>query len=250
MAVDQVLLEGARARPTIRVYAWTPPALSLGRFQDAAEIPPELRALDAVRRASGGGAIVHAGELTYSAALPAELCQPAGGRIADSYRLLHDALAAALAAVGVGVDGRPPSRPGARAAARAGGLAPAGADRSAVDPPAFLCFTRRSGFDLTVCGRKLAGSAQRRVRGALLQHGSVPLGIDPDLADALPRAPGSITLAEAAGRPVGYEELARALRRAFAARLGVDLLPAGLGPEEAARAASLAASAFAGVRPG
>lgn len=166
MAVDDVLLAAAAERneATLRFYAWATPTLSLGYFQsyDARQAHVPSRDCPIVRRASGGGAILHDRELTYSLALPSEFWPER--RQTELYATVHDLLCRALAALGV----RGANRFGQRGA---GAFAPAG------EP--FLCFERRTEHDVVLGDAKIAGSAQRKRRSAVLQHGSVLLGRSP-----------------------------------------------------------------------
>jgi lipoate-protein ligase A len=165
MAVDEMLLESAAhdGSATLRFYRWSEPTLSLGYFQDYAGRGGHLpsRNCPAVRRLTGGGAIVHDRELTYSLVLPAGHLLAASHLLAAGrdrlYALVHAALVEALADLGIEAV-----------------LAAAGASRAAADEP-FLCFQRRAPGDVLVGAAKVAGSAQRRRRGAVLQHGSVLL---------------------------------------------------------------------------
>lgn len=207
MAIDEAILRGAEARPTLRLYAWDPPAISLGYFQPASAAPAGPHPV--VRRLTGGGAILHEDELTYALAAPAAFF---GAGLKEGYRRVHGAIADALARVGIACD-PPASEP-----LRAG---------NAGEP--FFCSERRSAYDLRAGGRKLVGSAQRRVGRAVLQHGSVPL------------AP----LREASGnRPIGYEELGRAIAAAFAAHFDADLVPETLALEERAAARAIATERY------
>jgi len=158
MALDEALLESAsQGGVQLRFYRWQPATLSLGYFQTlaarqthAASLPLPL-----VRRSTGGGAIVHDRELTYSFTAPLrERFSQQPQRLVDCF---HDALCRALADWGVVLD-----RCGDRAEA------------ARRDAP-FLCFERRAAEDLLCQGFKVTGSAQRRHHGALLQHGSVLL---------------------------------------------------------------------------
>jgi len=164
MAVDQMLLDQAGASPdalpTLRFYRWKPATLSLGYFQTLESRNSHLASsgLDVVRRTTGGGAIVHDRELTYSLTLPLADRWAAAHRLL--YDLVHQAIIAVLDQYGIvagqyvrGSDWRDPA-----------------SDRD------FLCFLRRTQGDIVLKGYKVGGSAQRRSATALLQHGSILLG--------------------------------------------------------------------------
>jgi lipoate-protein ligase A len=156
MAVDEALLRLART-PTLRLYSWQPHAVSLGWFQrraDFADLPPGTVV---VRRLTGGGAIHHGDELTFSLAAAPGLLP---GDIAASYALLHDAALAALRAVGVAATR---CTTGEAATAR---------------PRERWCFATPGEGDLVTARGKLLGSAQRRLalpQPRLLHHGSLVL---------------------------------------------------------------------------
>ena len=166
MAVDEALLETAAASglTTLRFYEWSEPTLSLGYFQSAADRQRHAasRHCPLVRRSSGGGAIVHDRELTYSLALAQRDTRSAAA--SELLDLFHETLVETLAQFGVtSALYRPPT----------GACDSRSAEDAASEP--FLCFQRRTCGDL-ICGHaKIAGSAQRRRRGAVLQHGSVLL---------------------------------------------------------------------------
>jgi lipoate-protein ligase A len=157
MALDEALLLGG-GPPVLRLYQWQPHAMSLGYFQESAPFRALPDSLPIVRRLTGGGAILHGEELTFSVVVDAELLPR---HIEDSYVLLHDAVLSALRGVGV-----PSERLRTGHAA-----APRGA--------AAWCFQEPGRGDLvTPAGRKLLGSAQRRVnkpRPRVLHHGSLVL---------------------------------------------------------------------------
>jgi lipoate-protein ligase A len=215
MAVDEVLLAGAAAGgpPTLRLYRWRGPWLSLGYGQVPS--PDRLRACRAagvgvVRRATGGRAVLHGADLTYAVAAPAHLL-PDG--LEPTYRALSEVLRRALRALGVEAERAAAARP----------------------PDAFDCFAAPAAEELCVGGRKLVGSAQRRVGGptggAVLQHGSIRLAPDPPRARAAAGlGAGATSLAE-----LGVADraaLARALPRALASRLGATLAPGRLSGAE------------------
>lgn len=162
MAVDEALLEAALARNEcfVRWYRWSEATISLGYFQDAGEAAvasSQLAGLAMVRRLSGGGAILHHHELTYSCVVPAT------HRLAKNphmlYAEVHDAIIRVLRRYGIAAHRR-------------------GAESSRQVEP-FLCFGRRDARDVVLRGHKILGSAQRRRRGAILQHGSLLLHRSP-----------------------------------------------------------------------
>ena len=157
MAVDEMMFEtvAASGEPIVRFYQWQEPTLTLGYFQSLQERQSHAASLacPVVRRSTGGGAIVHDRELTYSIAMPlAQRWSRAGEKL---YDVVHSALIAALARRGLTASLCPATDAGLQ--------------------ESFLCFQRRAAGDVLVAGQKVAGSAQRRRQGALLQHGSVVL---------------------------------------------------------------------------
>lgn len=174
MAIDEAMLEvAAGGRTLLRFYGWDPWCVSLGRNQPApARLLGRARGdvrpgVDAVRRPTGGRSVFHGPEITYAFACP----DRAWGGPRAVLRRLHAALAAGLRALGVPVDDVPEG--GGAAAASTGPFALTAAG----------CFREPAPGELTVDGRKLVGSAQRRRRGALLQHGSILLEDRQTLAD-------------------------------------------------------------------
>lgn len=157
MAVDEALLEESLKSGTIflRLYRWSEATVSLGYFQrpDDQQLDPRLAHLPAVRRLSGGGAILHHHELTYSCCLPPT--HPLAQQPSQLYEQIHAVFITELSEQGIEITRR--------------GHSVAGPDEP------FLCFLREAAPDLVVRGRKVLGSAQRRRRGAVLQHGSLLL---------------------------------------------------------------------------
>jgi lipoate-protein ligase A len=179
MGVDEALLASAvsTGRPSLRFYRWRGPWLSLGYGQvfDRARVEVCNRAgVGVVRRVTGGRAVLHGSDLTY--ALAAREGQLPSGLTA-SYEFVAEVLLDALGALGVEAIAS-----GARH--RWEGLptrVSAESDRSGggARPVAFDCFARAAGREICVGDRKLAGSAQRRAKGGILQHGSIRLAPDP-----------------------------------------------------------------------
>lgn len=196
MAVDELLLErsAAEGRAYLRFYQWSEPTVSLGYFQAYAEREGHAPSAQAtlVRRTTGGGAIVHDDDLTYSLTVPTSM--PLARDHQHLVEMVHRALIDALAELQVSAD-------------RCGEARAAVSKTAAAEP--FLCFLRRSAADVLVAGQKIAGSAQRKHRGAILQHGSVLLG----RSMAAPELPGIVDLT---GRRVDAERL----REAWQLRLG------------------------------
>lgn len=205
MAVDEALLESVSSTgvPVLRFYGWKEPTLSLGYFQSAATraAHPASLSLPLVRRSTGGGAIVHDRELTYT------LVVPIRDRWGEDHRGLYHQIHSQVVDWLVKAGGQ-----GAR-------LHP-GIARAAAEEP-FLCFERRADGDVELAGFKVLGSAQRRTRTALLQHGSLLLARSsgapelPGIADLLTgdHHPDELrevligVLIEAAGRAWGNGEL-------------------------------------------
>src|SRR5688500_11588427 len=154
MAVDEALLMSAaeRGAPTLRFYGWSEPTLSLGYFQAHGERDRHAASRDAalVRRATGGGAILHDRELTYSFAAP--ITDRLSADVEQLYHAFHESLIAALAELGT-----------------AASLFDSPVLNARGSEP-FLCFQRRTRGDVLLGDYKIVGSAQRRHHGAVLQH--------------------------------------------------------------------------------
>jgi len=167
MGLDEALMESAASgQPVLRFYGWDGPWLSLGYAQRASA---ERRAACAsagvgiVRRATGGGAVLHGADLTYAVIAP-ENRLPRG--LGPTYAAIAGGLVAGLRALGIDAERTPPRARGAP-----------GGDSSGASRP-FDCFAEAAGDEICAGGRKLVGSAQRRAAGIVLQHGSIRL--EPD----------------------------------------------------------------------
>jgi len=224
MAVDEALLESAVAGgiPTVRWYRWRRPTVSLGYFQpaSAADAWSGKPGIDVVRRLTGGGAILHHREWTYSCTLPA--LAPLLRHPYDLYDVVHRALCEALQ-----------TRFAVAASQR-------GVTQRHGDEPV-MCYLRRDEHDVCCRGVKVIGSAQRRRRGALLQHGSV-------LLSESPYAPGIQGLCDVAPELAGAcDDLAidAGFARDLAVAIGAELQPDDLSSAERARAATLVRDRYA-----
>jgi lipoate-protein ligase A len=226
MAVDEILLQGGRepAVPILRLYRWAPHAVSLGYFQSWREFPWERFAAEGVpvvRRQTGGGAIYHGDEVTFSVAAPAAH-RLFSGTVRASYDRMHTILARAMeSCVPKKVD-----------------IGPRGA--AAVDSDVARspwCFHDSTEFDLVADCRKLAGSAQRRAGGRVLHHGSLLLRSN--------RFTPEVASVESLGGEPSFEALERALITEFERELDARFAETPLSAEERAAAAAIAESRYA-----
>lgn len=187
MAIDQSMLEATDRDQVVRLrfYRWSAPTVSLGYFQKyedfqqyKSQLPDELtRNLSVVRRATGGGAIVHHHDWTYSIAMPATAARAIGhGASTGLYDSAHIAVVAWLKSLGIIAELWDP---------RVTQTPPNASEACSSSGCAFLCFQRRHSGDVVLNGFKVMGSAQRRLGTAVLQHGSLLLAQSP-LAAVLP----------------------------------------------------------------
>ncbi|MGZ3676570.1 MAG: lipoate--protein ligase family protein [Ktedonobacterales bacterium] len=222
MALDEAIMQAVgvgEAPPTLRLYQWEPPCLSLGKRQPLSGVDLERcwrDGVDVVRRATGGWAILHTDELTYSInALPTD--PRAEGAILDAYRRLSAGLVAGLHRLGIPAGMNP-------------------VDPLGVHNTSAACFEVPSAYEVTIGEKKLIGSAQTRPQGRVLQHGSLPLTGDitrvvnylwfqaeddrAALAEHLRER--ATTLRDVLGRPVSFDEAAKAIAQGFADALALD----------------------------
>ena len=234
-AISHAVSSGAQL-PTLRFYGWQPPAISLGqsqRIRTVDEVASRADGVDVVRRPTGGLAILHTDELTYSLSLPIQ--HPiAEGDVMTSYRRIANAIIAALKLLGV-------SDASASTVAK---------EAKAKSP---VCFEAPSDYEVVGGGKKLVGSAQWRRVDGVLQHGSLPLVGDiarvckyligaPDAQSVRDHAG---TLSEIVRRTVSWDEGARAWQQAFASTLDIQFTEGDLSDDEQRAAADLRASRYA-----
>jgi lipoate---protein ligase len=212
MSLDEALLDAAAAgaqTPCLRFYSWRPPALTIGYSLDAAAETDSEACREAgapvVRRITGGGAVFHDNELTYSVVLP---LSAAPGPIENSYGLICGAIAAGLDFLKKGFEFNPVN-------------------------------------DIIYHSKKVSGSAQVRRGGWLLQHGTIILGLDPEKMFSLLRVPeGKFrkhgleaarqrtgSLAEVLGREVTFEETAAAVLRGIGTIFEIESGPRPFPPD-------------------
>ena len=218
MALDEALLGAFREgdRPILRLYGW-PRALSLGRFTrlekslDMARLREEK--MPFVRRISGGGVLIHGGELSYSLVLPRSLVQERG--VKESYRYLCSFLIALYKKLGY--------------------TAAFCADLKLEQKRCESCLGGNEAYDIMIEGKKMGGNAQRHTRHALLQHGTIPIAKYAAGAEALfvedPGLQGAATL-EGLGCVLSYEALSSLLCESFCESFEASLVKESLSPEE------------------
>ncbi len=220
MALDEKLLDQAaegEVIPTLRLYTWDPPAVSLGRFQ---AIETAVRAdacrrhgFDVVRRFTGGRAVLHHQELTYC--IVSRTDNPLFPQdVLGTYKVIAEGLLACLENLGIRAE--MVSRSGRHA-----GLV----ERKPKDPS---CFSSPSWYEILVDGRKIIGSAQRRVSGAFLQHGSILMHYDPALeAEVIPggSSRGVTSIGRELGHDISLNEVKQAFRQGFTEALGIGFIP-------------------------
>lgn len=245
MAVDETILESVTkqdALPTLRLYAWAPACLSLGLAQPYAEVDLpalETHGWDLVRRPTGGRAILHTDELTYSVIAPQNEPRVKGG-VLESYLRLSQALLQVL---------------------RLLGLDPEANEKSAGNAPGKpnpVCFEVPSNYEITVNGLKLIGSAQARRNEGVLQHGALPLqgdltrivsvltfANDHEKEQAKSRLLSHATTVERElGHSPTWADAAAAFQHAFSQVLNLDLEPGELTQQEMSRASELMESKY------
>lgn len=227
MAIDEAIFRETvkkKKQPTLRFYGWQPAAISLGYFQEFKnEIDSALcqrSGVDIVRRLTGGKAVFHRDEITYSlAAGPSEDRFP--GTVVGTYEKISLCLARGLSLLGIHAH-----------------LAEKSAENQELDLLS-CCFSAPAGNELLVGGRKICGSAQTRTRGGFLQHGSLLMTFDPIETASLilgshspvhaEKLKSSVTAVnELIPTPVSAETLCTVLRRGFADELGIDLVSGSL----------------------
>jgi len=239
MALDESILEHigrGESIPTLRLYAWEPACLSLGHAQPFTDVDTarlKEHGWEVVRRATGGRAILHTDEITYSVIAPNDEPRVAG-TVLESYNRLAQALLLAVQGLNLPVE-----------------VKEGKADNGGTANP--VCFEVPSTYEITVDGKKLIGSAQARKKEGVLQHGSLPLTGDLTRIcqalvfeneaardDASKRLLArAATVESALGREISWETAAQAFIHAFEAQLGLGLKRGDLSESESRRTEEL-----------
>jgi lipoate-protein ligase A len=246
MALDEALLEWhskGKIPPVIRFYGWNPPTLSVGYFQRV-EKEIDLDAvkehnLGFVRRPTGGRGVLHEHELTYSV-IVSEDHPEMPKTVTEAYRVISEGILKGFHHLGLEAYFSVPKTSEERDALK--------------NPRSAVCFDAPSWYELVVEGRKVAGSAQTRQKGVILQHGSILLDLDEDKLFSLFKYPNervkermkkafsskAVAINEISPRQITLEEAKEAFYKGFSEGLNVDLQPYELSEEELAYVNTLA----------
>ena len=251
MALDEALLkwhsEGV-IPPVIRFYGWNPPTLSIGYFQrlerDINMEAVKNHGLGFVRRPTGGRAVLHDKEVTYSVIVTEDYPEMPS-TVTEAYRVISEGLLIGFQKLGLDAYFAVPETDEEKAELRA--------------PRSGVCFDSPSYYELVVEGRKVAGSAQTRQKGVILQHGSILLDIDEDklfdcfnfkndrIRERMQRGFRKKAVAINALRdiPVSMTEAIEAFYNGFQEGLGIQLVPYTLSDEQEAYVNQLAQEKYA-----
>ncbi len=233
MAVDEAILLACiqgEVPPTLRFYGWKPAAVSVGYFQSMlrkVDVDACRRlGIDYVRRPTGGRAVLHDRELTYSVVVPMGI-PPLPEGLLGSYRAISEAIQEGLRLLGV----------------QAAIVLPKSGNKAKEGSAA--CFNISSQCELAVGGKKIVGSAQLRREKTILQHGSIPMDLDINRLFTVLRTPGEqkacliqqarermAGLKQILGRTLTFTELAKALKIGWERRFGAELVSGELSPGE------------------
>ena len=249
MATDEAIMQAYAAKlvpPTIRFYGWQPAAVSIGYFQHGEReinfAACQEQGIDVVRRLTGGRAVLHAKELTYSI-IVGEDYPDMPMTITASYRYLSRGLLLGLAKLGLTAEMTKPQ---------------AAYAHKIPQPASAACFDAPSHYELTVSQKKLIGSAQVRKHGVILQHGSILLDFSSEQLAGILQVDSEekeqtcsmlknrvMDLKTALGRNVAWDEARLAMEAGFAEALGIELAVGGLTALEKETAGELSVTKYA-----
>ncbi|MGE7601252.1 lipoate--protein ligase family protein [Peribacillus sp. NPDC097675] len=231
MAMDEALLNwqsNGEIPPIIRFYGWKPATLSIGYFQkaeaeiDLAEV--KRQGLGFVRRPTGGRAVLHEHELTYSVILP-ESYPGMPNTVTEAYRVISEGILIGFRNLGLDAYFSVPETEQEKALLKS--------------PKSSVCFDAPSWYELVVEGRKVAGSAQTRQKGVILQHGAILLELDEDKLFSVFKFSDerkkekmknnlknkAVAINDLAGRKISILEAKQAFEKGFAEGLSIELEP-------------------------
>lgn len=237
MAIDEAILVAhskGLVPPTVRFYGWNPPTLSIGYFQKIADVDFDSlrqKGLGFVRRPTGGRAVLHDRELTYSIVV-SETHPRMSRSVNESYRVLSMGLVEGFRQLGMTAD--------------MVSLANEEEKRKYESLGSAACFDSPSWYELVVEGRKVTGSAQMRQNGVILQHGSILLDLDADLLFSVLRFSSeklrervknsfldkAISVKQISGKDISFEEAETSFRNGFEQGLEIRLELDILTPDE------------------
>ena len=238
MALDEALLDWhseSKIPPTIRFYGWDPATLSIGYFQKVEkEINMEAvkeHKLGFVRRPTGGRGVLHEHELTYSV-IVSEDYPDMPKTVTEAYRVISEGILKGFHHLGLEAYFAVPKTQDER--------------DSLKNPRSAVCFDAPSWYELVVEGRKVAGSAQTRQKGVILQHGSILLDLEEDKLFSLFKYPSdkvkermqrafkskAVAINEISPRRISLEEAKEAFFKGFSEGLDIELVPYELSEEE------------------
>ncbi len=235
MAIDEVLLQSEV--PVLRFYRWRPPAISIGYFQrleDEIDLEEcKRRGIGYVRRITGGKAVLHDRELTYSFVISQDLMPKS---ITESYKVISRAILTALENLGLEAEM---------------------SEKVKRTQKSSFCFNDPFYYEIVVNGKKIVGSAQVRKNGKLLQHGSILIDFDIEKMCSLFKGGGKISQVQEKvtslntkkvrgelGKRIEFEDLALALKKGFEENFNVRLIPDELTRKEKILAQEIAAAKF------
>lgn len=238
MAMDEALLtwhsEG-KVPPIIRFYGWNPASLSIGYFQ---KVEREINmdavknyGLGFVRRPTGGRGVLHEHELTYSVIVKEDYPHMPKS-VTESYRFISEGILRGFRLLGLEADFAIPRSDSEKETLK--------------NPRSAVCFDASSWYELVVEGRKVAGSAQTRQKGVILQHGSILLDLDEDKLFSLFKYPNekmkermklafknkAVAINDISRRPIFLEEAKQAFKTGFSQGLQISLEPYKLTSEQ------------------
>lgn len=240
MAVDEAILESVSSKiqlPTLRLYDWSPYSLSLGHAQSVSDVDIDelkVRGWTLVRRPTGGKAILHADEITYSICAHAD--DPTiSGSVLESYQKISSALLKALEIIGINADSKQNKTE----------------DAHHIHDP--VCFQYPSDYEITFKGKKIIGSAQARKKNGVLQHGTIPLYGDitriidvlkfPDYLSKL-NTKGQLinratTIEDSLSQNISWFALADSIREGFIQTLDISFIKTNLSNIELSRSVQI-----------